>query len=223
MNYYNYFTEIEETFIRRRAKNLLLSPLDWALMEVWQERGIPLHVVIRAIEQVFDNFEKKPGPRTIKGLMFCREEVEAQYDEWLKGQAGRSPDEIASPAMEQSPQEIAEHIVGLIASLRRNSAPTLSDDIERACLRLEEIAANVTTDTELLDKSLSDVEDLLDAALLEKSDRERFSSLSNEVTAQMRPYRSSMDEDAYKNTFRLMLLKRLREEEGIPRLSLFYL
>lgn len=224
MNYYNYFTEIEETFIRRRAKNLLLSPLDWALMEVWQERGIPLHIVIRAIEQVFDHFEKNPGPRTIKGLMFCREEVEAQYDEWLKSQAGKSPEETAGASSPQhTRQEIAEHIGGLILSLRRNSDEKLRDDIERACLRLEEIAANVTNDMELVDKSLSDVEDLLDEALLEKSDRTQFKTLEKEVTSQMKPYKSGMADEAYKTTHRLMFLKRLREEENIPRLSLFYL
>ncbi len=76
MNYYNYYTEIEETFVRRRGKNLLLSPIDWAMIESWQERGIPLHVALRAIENVFDGFDKKPGPRTIKGLLYCREEIE---------------------------------------------------------------------------------------------------------------------------------------------------
>ena len=63
MNYYNYFTEIEDTFIRRRGKNLFLSPLDWALIEVWQDRGIPLHIVIRSIESVFDVFDRQPPGR----------------------------------------------------------------------------------------------------------------------------------------------------------------
>ena len=30
--YFNYFTEIEEHFQRRRGTLLMLSPLDWALM-----------------------------------------------------------------------------------------------------------------------------------------------------------------------------------------------
>src|SRR4051812_29211234 len=58
LNYFNYFTEIEDTFIRRRNKHLFLSPLDWALIEGWQERGIPLHIVIRSVESVFDVFDK---------------------------------------------------------------------------------------------------------------------------------------------------------------------
>ena len=97
MNYFNYFTEIEDTFVRRRGKHLLLSPIDWAMIDTWQERGIPLHIALRGIEEVFDNFDKNPGPRTIKSLMFCREEVEAQYQEWLASQAGKASGEAHTP------------------------------------------------------------------------------------------------------------------------------
>lgn len=223
LNYYNYFTEIEETFIRRRAKNLFLSPLDWALMETWQEHGVPLHVVIRAVEQVFDNFDKNPGPRTIKGLMFCREEVEAQYEEWLKAQAGKPKEDETSSSSGFNVSEIRDHLFGLVASLRLVSEPHMKDDIDRACIRLEEIAGNTNTNLEQIDLSLKDVETLLDAALLEKTDREILESIKKEVDKELRPYKSSMAAESYNNTHRLMLLKRLREEANIPRLSLFYL
>ena len=75
--------------MRRRGKNLLLSPIDWAMIESWQERGVPLHIVIRGIESVFDSFDKKPSARTIKGLLYCREEIDAQYQEWLAMNAGK--------------------------------------------------------------------------------------------------------------------------------------
>lgn len=221
MNYFNYFTEIEETFIRRRAKNLFLSPLDWALMETWQEQGVPLHVVIRAVEQVFDNFDKNPGPRTIKGLMFCREEVEAQYEEWLKAQAGK-PDEAASASVgELDTAEIRDHLVGLVAALRLNANPELAEAIDRACVRLTEVAEKVNDNLEQVDLSLKDVESLLDDALLVKSPF--FEVAKKQTDKELKPYKSTMDAEAYKNTHRLMLLKRLREEENIPRLSLFYL
>ena len=222
LNYFNYFTEIEETFIRRRGRNLFLSPIDWALMETWQEKGIPLHIVIRAIEQVFDNFEKNPSPRSIKGLMFCREEVEAQYDEWSKAQAGKS-DQSENTDDHHSIEFICEHIGGLVESLRKIDQPELAEDLERACTRLGELGNNLNSDHELLDKSLSDVEHLLDEALLKKSDRETFKSIESEIAAQLRPYKGTMDKEAYESTLRLMLLKRLREEFGVPRLSLFYL
>ena len=222
MNYYNYFTEIEETFVRRRARNLFLSPLDWALMEVWQQKGIPLHIVIRGIEQVFDNFEKNPGPRSIKGLMFCREEVEAQYGEWLTAQTGKS-NGVSESTPTISFSETTDHINGLIESLRLNNNSDLSEEIERACVRLAEVAENVNGNLEQLDRSLGDIEDLLDNALLAKADENKRQILEKEIDAHLKPYKSTMDKVSYEMTFRLMLLKQLREAENIPRLSLFYL
>lgn len=88
LNYFNYFTEIEDAFIRRRGKHLLLSPMDWALIESWKEMGVPLHVALRGIEKSFDSYESKPRKRSVKSLMYCQEEVEAQFHEWLESQTG---------------------------------------------------------------------------------------------------------------------------------------
>src|SRR5215211_4316392 len=88
LNYFNYFTEIEDAFIRRRGRHLLLSPLDWALIESWKEMGVPLHVALRGIEKSFDSYESKPRKRTVKSLFYCQEEVEAQFAEWVESQTG---------------------------------------------------------------------------------------------------------------------------------------
>ena len=55
MNYFNYFTEIEERFQQRRSSLLMLSTLDWALIETWREAGIPLEAVLRGIDTAFDH------------------------------------------------------------------------------------------------------------------------------------------------------------------------
>src|ERR687893_1092072 len=88
MNYFNYYTEIEDTFVRRRGKHLLLSPLDWALIESWKTMGVPLHVALRGIEKSFDSYEARPRNRSVKSLMYCQEEVEAQFAEWRESQTG---------------------------------------------------------------------------------------------------------------------------------------
>jgi hypothetical protein len=221
LNYFNYFTEIEEAFIRRRGKNLLLSPLDWALIETWQQRAIPLHVVLRAIESVFDGFDKKPGTRTIKGLMYCREEVEAQFEEWSRSQAGKA--ESTGPVEAAPLETVSEHISRLIEQFDSLSADGLEEDLERVLSRLKELKANLGEDPEHIDHSLADIESFLDNALLTNSDRQHLTKLENEVLEQLKPYRKGMEAEAYENTFRLMLLKRLREENNVPRLSLFYL
>lgn len=221
MNYYNYFTEIEDAFIRRRAKHLLLSPLDWALIEGWQERGIPLHIVLRAIESVFDGFEKQPNQhRTIKGLFYCREEVEAQYVEWLAAQTGKQREEQAA---DFSPDAVRGHIRDAVKTLKANKDPDLKEDLNRAVARLEELSQNMGDDPEYIDKTLYDIEAFIDRAMLSNSNKQHLKQLKKEVTGQLRLYKNAMEKDTYKNTFDLMLLKRLREEHGIPRLGLFYI
>lgn len=224
MNYYNYFTEIEDTFVRRRGKNLLLSPLDWAMIEGWQERGIPLHVVIRAIESVFDGYDKKPAqPRAIKSLFYCREEVEAQFVEWSASQAGKSASVENGSDENLSKEEIRKFIDDVIGKLNESADANLKEDLGRATARLTELKDNLPDEVALVEPTLHDIEKFLDRALLTNADPEHLKSVKKEITAQLKSYKSGMEAEAYQNTFGLMLLKRLREDAGVPRLSLFYL
>jgi hypothetical protein len=225
LNYYNYFTEIEETFVRRRGRSLLLSPLDWTLMESWQERGVPLHLVLRSVEKVFDNADKQPNrKRSIKSLAYCKEEVEAQYAEWLEAQVGKS-DETESDVVAVD-DFAADEIVLHIAEGRRRlieiagEAPdsVLRETCLRGAARLEELDA--IEGAERIEQSLEQIESMLDAALLECEDA---IGIRVETENALAEYKNTMDPEAYQNTLRLMLLKKLRERAGVPRLSLFYL
>src|SRR2546425_11421803 len=117
LNYFNYFTEIEDTFVRRRGKHLHLSPMDWALIESWKESGVPLHVALRGIEKSFDSWEAKPRKRSVKTLLYCQEEVEAQYAEWLEARVGAAtgdeanlPEATEAPALPFARAVILEHL-----------------------------------------------------------------------------------------------------------------
>lgn len=225
MNYFNYYTEIEDTFVRRRGKHLFLSPLDWALMEAWQDRGIPLHIVLRSIESVFDVFDKQPpGTRTIKSLFYCREEIEVQYKEWMTSQAGKAEESVEESATSGfSLDAIREHIVKAIEKLGRVAVGGMDEDITRAIERLNQLNADLAANFESIDGSLGDVEKLLERAMLTNWDRGHLMVLEKAIAGQLRAYKADMDADSYKKTFDLMLLKRLREEAGIPRLGLYYL
>lgn len=227
MNYYNYFTEIEEAFVRRRGRNLLLSPLDWALIESWQDRGIPLHIVLRAIESVFDAVEKKQGlpARNITKLSFCEQEVERQYGAWIKSRAGSAAEDVEGLVGSGglTVDFVSEHIEQIIAALKKSRNNEIKEDLTRACARLKELKTGLTGDFETVEKTLTDIENFIDRALLTKSDKAHLNKLKAEIEAQIGGYRASMGEETYKKTLDLMMLKRLREIEGIPPLSLFYL
>jgi hypothetical protein len=224
LNYYNYFTEIEDTFVRRRGKNLLLSPLDWALIESWQDRGIPLHIVLRGIEIVFDAYDKQPNQnRSIKSLFYCREEIEAQYVEWAAGQVGKSNGDSPAFAGEHSREDVVRFIDTAASTLAGSKDQALGEDFQRASALLLELRDGIGNDLEQIEKSLFEIERFIDHSLLTKSDPEHLKNCKKEITRQLKSYKSGMEEDVYKKTFELMLLKKLREDEGVPRLSLFYL
>ncbi|HEV2836231.1 MAG TPA: hypothetical protein VGW58_12975 [Pyrinomonadaceae bacterium] len=237
MNYFNYFTEIEDTFVRRRGKHLFLSPMDWALMETWKQQGIPLHIVLRGIERSFDSFEARPRKRTVKSLLYCQEEVEAQYAEWTEARVGASSVTDSSDAdLNKTPfsfEAISEHLqrvrgslVQLAESRRRIQEDDLSEAMTRAAALLGEIETDLGSgaplDTRKLEDSLTGLERLLNDSMLAVASAGELEAQKAAVKDQLKPYRSQMETAVYNQTFNNLLLKRLREQYAVPRLSLFY-
>jgi hypothetical protein len=250
LNYFNYFTEIEEAFSRRRGKHLFVSPLDWSLMEAWKARGIPLHIALRGIEQSFDSYEAKPRRRSVKSLFYCQEEVEAQYAEWLESQlgattpTGTATEETAAQDEQAAttgngalpfPREvIAGHLSEARARVERTGAAQaargageLSEALARVAARLAELekdfAAAARPDAEQLEGSLNDLDNLLDRAVRASLKPAQIEARRAEAAAQLEPYRKRMERAAYEQTLDSLLAKLLREDCGLPRLSLFYL
>jgi Asp-tRNA(Asn)/Glu-tRNA(Gln) amidotransferase A subunit family amidase len=243
LNYFNYFTEVEDAFVRRRGKHLLLSSMDWALIESWKEMDVPLHVVLRGIEKSFDSWESKPRKRSVKTLLYCQEEVEAQFAEWRESRIGAASEQDQNgvqPNREGLPfsaAAIVGHLqlgrIGLLAALANNSRmkESLDDDfseaLERAVARLteleQEVAEVALLDAQKLEQSLTGVERMLSDAVRLVASAEDLETIKREVKDQLKPYRKQMEPAVYQQTLDNLLLKRLREQFGIPRLSLFYL
>jgi len=232
LNYFNYFTEIEDTFVRRRGKHLFLSPMDWALMETWKQQGIPLHIVLRGIERSFDSYESKPRKRTVKSLLYCQEEVEAQYAEWTDARVGAaSSDNTDAEKTPFSLDAITEHLqtnrdLLLEAAQARRPEDDLSEAMTRAAALLGEIeqdlVAGVSLKTRMLEDSLTGLERLLNDSMFAVASNDDLEKQKTAVKEQLKPYRSHMEAEIYNQTFNNLLLKRMREQFAVPRLSLFY-
>jgi rRNA-processing protein FCF1 len=234
VNYFSYFSEIEDTFIRRRGKHLMLSPIDWALIESWKERGVPLHIALRAIEHAFDSHAARKHKRTVKTLLYCQEEVEAQYAEWLESRVG-SHEEVPGETEDQtqfSRAAITTHLDRSIAELttQRDAAASgidLREALARAVNLLaaikEEYESATHADTRKLEESLSGIDRMLDDAIRKTVAEARMQAIEAEVDAQIKPYKRHMEKAVFAQTRDNLLRKRLREHFGIPRLSLFYL
>ena len=221
-----------------------MSPLDWALIESWKTMGVPLHVALRGIESAFDSFAAKPRRRSVKSLLYCQEEVEAQFAEWMESQRGASSKEASSPpngddngkakAPETMPREaVAGHLARVRAELeaayraRGESSDELTVSLARAVSRIVELEADWTKaaqpDAIRLEASLTDIENLLSRAVQATLAPDYLAERQREVEDQLKTYRARMDAPVYAQTFEHLLLKSLREEFGVPRLSLFYM
>ena len=100
-NYFNYFTEIEERFQQRRGSILLLSTLDWALIETWRDAGIPIEAVLRGIDAAFDKYEsrqKRGRMRRVNGLAWCAQAVMEASEELREASAGTAQPSAAAQA-----------------------------------------------------------------------------------------------------------------------------
>jgi hypothetical protein len=232
LNYFNYFTEIEDAFVRRRGKHLFLSPLDWALMETWKQQGIPLHIVLRGVERSFDSYESRPRKRTVKTLLYCQEEVEAQFAEWVDARVGASEqtDRAETDNTPFSAGAVSEHLQRCHSELvhlsKSRKEDDLSEALSRAAALLQEISDDVTEnavlDTRRLEDSLTGLERMLNEAMLAVITSTELDALKSGVKDQLKPYRNQMESAVYNQTFDNLLLKRLREQFAVPRLSLFY-
>ena len=202
-------------------------------METWQQQGIPLHIVLRGVEKSFDSFEARPRKRSVKSLLYCQEEVEAQYAEWVEARVGSASDHF-EPDSDKTPfsfaaisQHLQKNHVALAQLARlRNKEDDLSEALSRAVALLVDIESDfvsgATLDTRKLEDSLTGLERMLNDAMFSVVDKDGFDELKKEVKDQLKPYRAQMEAAVYKQTFDNLLLKRLREQFAVPRLSLFY-
>ena len=202
-------------------------------METWKQQGIPLHVVLRGVEKSFDSYEARPRKRSVKTLLYCQEEVEAQYAEWVEAHVGSATGatEAESDKTPFSFAAISEHLQRCRTALSelaqsRKQEDDLSEGLTRAVGLLADIekdfASGATLDTRKLEDSLTGLERMLNDSMLSVAGSSTLDEFKNGVKDQLKPYRSQMDAAAYKQTFDNLLLKRLREEFAVPRLSLFF-
>jgi hypothetical protein len=217
-NYFNYFTEVEEHFQRTRGTSLfLLSPLDWALIESWKNAGVPLTAVLRGIDAAFEKWRgRKSKTQMVNSLAFCAQAVltEAQI---LAGSGQSTPRAAAAPPFPEA---------DLRTYLETNSALVGKAGFSEIAASLANLAAETSLhyqDLEQLEQRLTAIEEKLIATLRSSQTEEHLFIVRRELDTQLRPYRGKMSAEQLAMLERQYLDRRLLEQSGIPRLSLFYM
>ena len=230
-NYFNYFTEIEERFQRRRGSILLLSTLDWALIETWKEAGIPLEAVLRGIDATFDKYEQRPSKtRKVNSLAYCAQEVLFAAEDLKEAAVG-----VASGTADRGFEsaQIATYLLRNAESLRSAQLPSRAGISPRTVAQeiaasLNELAAELKDNArpprlEDLERRLTVLEEKLFAVLLAAVSDEEVIAARAQADRELAPYRSKMPSAQIEQLQKQYVHKKLLEKYGVPRLSLFYM
>ena len=237
-NYFNYFTEIEEYFWQKRGAHLLVSPIDWAIVETWQKAGIPLTAVLKGIDRAFETYARSrraAGGRQLKSLAYCVDAVLDAAEEEKEAAAGTAP----SAGMHKDAAESfsrtdlraffnrnIERISAALTPLRAEQ-PELASRVEEARVRLTELLPLIDApgmlDLEDIERRLTVTEEKLTAALTVGAPEDFMLDVRREMDRQLAPYRRKMTSAQLSQLERQYMQKRVWERYNLPRLSLFYL
>ncbi|HEY2091556.1 MAG TPA: hypothetical protein VGJ81_06690 [Thermoanaerobaculia bacterium] len=190
----DYFAEIESHFSSKRGTPFVLNAKDWALMKEWHDAGVPLPIVIEAIDTVFEKAAERK--KKVNSIHYCKHAVKELWDERRELTVGEG-----SSTPEASPSEALEALASSLESVVVVSsfAP-----------RVRALAA---------EKSVPRIEEKLI-----ELERELIDSLLASLPAAERPVVAlppGVDEKTRARTEEANLRRAIRERFGLPRLTLF--
>ena len=232
-NYFNYFTEIEDRYLQRRGGGLLLSTLDWSLIETWKDAGIPLEAVLRGIDAAFDHYDERPSKtKKINSLAYCSQEVLAAAEDMKEAAVGVSSEGTASPQQRQGfdPDAVSDFLMRNAVQMESARFPegTLPKSfVLETAKTLRQLAEDTkttkSTKLEDLERRLTVLEEKLFAVLLTSTPDEEIVSVRADADRDLAPYRRKMSGMQIEQLQKQYINKRLLEKYHLPRLSLFYM
>ncbi len=237
-NYFNYFTEIEEYFWRKRGAHILVSPLDWAILETWQRAEIPISAVLKGIDRAFESYERSrrgQAGKQMKTLAYCVDAVLDAAEEEKEAAGGTGPRIGAgrTPAEPFSRDEVRRYFERNIERLKSASEalaaeqPEISaragDAAEKLHKRMALLDSPAHVDLEDLERNLTVLEEKLSASLAANAREDLLVEIRRELDRQLAPFRRKMTPEQLTALERRYTQKRLFDAHKLPRLSLFYL
>ena len=233
-NYFNYFTEVEEHFLRRRGGGLLLSTLDWALIETWKDSGVPLEAVLRGIDTAFERYDQRRSKtKKINSLAYCSQAVLAAAEEMKEAAvgAGTAVPGKSSPGQVFEPKTVSAFLyrnAEMLESAKFKSHAGASMQIwfkeaSQTLRMLAKTAESGILRLEDLERRLTVMEERMFATLLTATSDEEIVKVRAEADRDLAPYRSKMSAAQIEHLQKQYVHKRLLEKYRLPRLSLFYM
>ncbi|MEJ5367063.1 MAG: hypothetical protein WHT08_02010 [Bryobacteraceae bacterium] len=219
LNYFSYFTEIEEHFQRARGTGLfLMSPLDWALAESWKNAGVPLEAVLRGIDAAFEKWRsRRQRTQRINSLAYCAQAVLQEAEAMARNSAGAGAERGEAVI---DPDAVKRHLEKGAATLENLPGfEEIAASLRSILERFEEHAADLRE----LELRLTALEDRMASLARARLSEEQLLAMRRELERELGPYRSRMSAEQLARLEKSFLDRKVYELAGLPRLSLFYI
>ena len=225
-----YFRVIEDHFLQKRGNPMLLSPKEWVLIREWYEASIPAEIVIRGIDRAFE--KKKDPDNEITSLVYCKRIVKSEYKRHLKSMEGA---DISPVSTEPPPADIEQFLeklaIGLVGSETKAAAE--GNDGLAAMLKLREnelrnqildpFRANPAMDRQRVEERLTGIEKNMEQLLLQMVPATDLNRYKEDSMRELKAFEEKLEFGVYQEMLRRSLIKTIRKQYNIPRLSLFYM
>jgi hypothetical protein len=198
-----YFQEIEAHFALRRGTPFILNAKDWALMKKWYGDGVPLPVVIEAIDAVFERNETSGRKKVISSLSYCRHSIKELWNDRQNLYVG-----AGEVTPEAGPEALLEALAAQLES---------SEVAAPFAARVRALASEKSVPK--IEERLIDLErELVDAFIA--ADPASIDAIRADIAVALGDT-SKLDAKTRARTEEANLRRLIREKFGLPRLTLF--
>ncbi|MBI4460064.1 MAG: hypothetical protein HY648_08410, partial [Acidobacteria bacterium] len=209
---------------------LLVSTLDWALIDSWKQAQIPLEAVLKGIDRSFEKFAaRRRKIRQVNSLAYCHQEVLLAAEESQRSQlphpsrAEAFPREDLIRFLEANAEKVAKAAGQFVLQEKPESAAAF----QQIAASLRELAASASTDDALkieeMEQRLTVLEEKMLSILFHAAPEEELLAIRREMDRALAPIRQKMTREQVAHLQGQFLNRKLLEKCGLPRLSLFYL
>ena len=211
-----YYGAAEAAFIARRGTPFLLSPKDFALLKEWRALGIPIEAVEAGLDEAFTRREERGATGRVNSLSYCRDAILSAWERRAETAVGRG----TGRAGESAP-DVGAALTALSERLEAVARvhPSLTATIESAHRSLDRLARSGKTAGEI-EASLARLDRRISNEIGEALPEDRRRRLDESVEKLLAKARVKMDRDTEEKTRRALTRRTLREEVGLPRLTL---
>lgn len=202
-----YFQEISQSFLDLRGAPFVLSSKDVMTISTWEETGIPLRIVREGIRRAFEKYRQRhAGSRKIFSLSFCQVEVAWAFAEFRDRGVGRGCPRVSRGAKTAKARAEVQRFLGTAPS----AAGYLMDVFGQALKALSRRSPR--------EEELESLEKKVEELIQRQAPAEDRDAAQKQVQAEF----AGLPKQEQQRILGLQLVKRVREKNRIPHLSLFY-